>query len=185
MRRVLLLALMPLVAATGCEKLARNMYDGAKLRPDTARHAGVQGTVERSRGVAAMASSAREGDAAERDRLAAEAATAMPQPVSDAMRARGRERYGIYCEPCHSPLGDGDGFITRRGFPHPPSYTIARLREAPDRHFYDVISHGYGVMAAYGDRVAPADRWAIVAHIRELQRVAPQQAAAASSRGAS
>jgi mono/diheme cytochrome c family protein len=71
--------------------------------------------------------------------------------------------------PCHSPLGDGDGPVARRGFPHPPSYHEQRLRDAPDRHFFDVITHGHGVMYPYGDRVAPEDRWAIVAYIRALQ----------------
>jgi hypothetical protein len=66
-------------------------------------------------------------------------------------------------------VGDGDGFVVRRGFPSPPSYHIERLRKAPDRHFFDVITHGYGIMYPYGDRVDPADRWAIVAYIRALQ----------------
>ncbi len=57
----------------------------------------------------------------------------------------------------------------RRGFPAPPSYHQPRLREAPDRHFFDVITHGYGVMVPYADRVTPEDRWAIVAYIRALQ----------------
>ena len=82
---------------------------------------------------------------------------------------RGQERYDIYCLPCHSPVGDGDGPVVRRGFPAPPSYHSRACVAAPDRHFYDVISHGYGVMFSYADRVAPADRWAIVAYIRALQ----------------
>jgi len=57
----------------------------------------------------------------------------------------------------------------RRGFPHPPSYHEQRLRDAPDRHFYDVITNGYGIMHPYADRVPPQDRWAIVAYIRALQ----------------
>jgi hypothetical protein len=57
----------------------------------------------------------------------------------------------------------------RRGFPRPPSYHTDRLRKAPDAHFYSVITNGYGMMYSYADRVAPADRWAIVAYIRALQ----------------
>ena len=57
----------------------------------------------------------------------------------------------------------------RRGFPAPPSYHIDRLREAPDRHFFDVMTNGYGIMYPYADRLPPADRWAIVAYIRALQ----------------
>jgi hypothetical protein len=59
--------------------------------------------------------------------------------------------------------------IVQRGFPPPPSYHIDRLREAPVGHFYDVITHGYGVMYSYAQRVEPADRWAIAAYIRALQ----------------
>ncbi len=59
--------------------------------------------------------------------------------------------------------------VVRRGFPGPPSYHTDRLRNAPDAHFYSVITNGYGMMYSYADRVAPADRWAIVAYIRALQ----------------
>ena len=92
-----------------------------------------------------------------------------PPPVTMALLKRGQERFDIYCTPCHSVLGDGDGMIVHRGFPRPPSYSIQRLRGAPAQHFFDVITNGYGVMFPYADRVAPADRWAIVAYIRALQ----------------
>jgi hypothetical protein len=59
--------------------------------------------------------------------------------------------------------------VVQRGFPNPPTYHQARLRDAPDSHFIDVITNGYGAMYRYGDRVPPADRWAIVAYIRALQ----------------
>jgi mono/diheme cytochrome c family protein len=127
------------------------------------------GSVVHSRGNLADVSGGRAGAAeAVRDDTA-NAAQTMPFPVTADVVHRGQERYSIYCLPCHSPVGDGDGLVARRGFPHPPSYHIARLREAPDRHFYDVITNGYGIMYSYADRVAPADRWAIVAYIRALQ----------------
>lgn len=94
-----------------------------------------------------------------------------PAPaVTLALLERGQERYRIYCAPCHSELGDGRGMIVQRGFPPPPSYDIERLREAPPQHFYDVITRGYGAMYSFAERVAPADRWAIAAYIRALQR---------------
>ena len=74
------------------------------------------------------------------------------------------------CTPCHSELGDGRGMIVQRGFPPPPSYHIERLRQAPVQHFYDVITNGYGAMYSFAERVQPADRWAIAAYIRALQR---------------
>ncbi len=93
----------------------------------------------------------------------------IPIPITRDVLERGRQRYDIYCSPCHAPTGDGQGMIVQRGFPPPPSYHIDRLREAPAGHFYDVIAHGYGIMYSYGNRVVPADRWAITAYIRALQ----------------
>jgi mono/diheme cytochrome c family protein len=92
-----------------------------------------------------------------------------PPPVTPALLARGQQRFNIYCAPCHDRVGDGNGMIVQRGFPRPPSYHIDRLRQAPSQHFYDVITNGYGAMYSYAARVAPADRWAIVAYIRALQ----------------
>ena len=90
-------------------------------------------------------------------------------PLTLAVIQRGRQRFDIYCSPCHSIVGDGDGMIVRRGFPHPPDYAEKRLRNMPLQHFYDVITNGYGAMYPYATRVAPNDRWAIAAYIRALQ----------------
>jgi mono/diheme cytochrome c family protein len=90
-------------------------------------------------------------------------------PATMAVLQRGQQRFDIYCSPCHARTGAGDGMIVQRGFPRPPSYFIARLREAPNQHFYDVITHGYGAMFSYADRVSQFDRWAIIAYIRALQ----------------
>jgi hypothetical protein len=94
----------------------------------------------------------------------------MPFPVTQEVLERGRERYNIYCAPCHSRTGDGNGFIPSRGFPrNPPSYHIERLRKAPLGHFYDVITTGFGIMPDYASQIPPEDRWRIVAYIRALQ----------------
>jgi mono/diheme cytochrome c family protein len=95
--------------------------------------------------------------------------TPPPPPVTLALLERGRQRFDIYCSVCHGLSGYGDGQIVKRGFPAPPSYHTERLRQADNQHFYDVITHGYGAMFSYAQRVAPEDRWAIVAYIRALQ----------------
>src|SRR5690349_6371225 len=175
--RALVLAFM-MLALAGCEKLARNMYDQPRYKPmrasalfpdGTSARAPVPGTLAASSGTLAGTSSGRVGADVELERAKAEAATRNPYPVTMALLHRGQERFNIYCAPCHSPLGDGDGMVPRRGFPHPPSYHDERLRQAPDRHFYDVMTNGYGIMRSYADRVSPEERWAIVAYIRALQ----------------
>ncbi|WP_337181020.1 cytochrome c [Shinella sp.] len=90
-------------------------------------------------------------------------------PLTAALLSRGRERFGIYCTPCHDASGTGEGTVPARGFPQPPSFHIDRLRTAPARYFVDVITNGHGVMYSYANRVSPADRWAIAAYIRALQ----------------
>ena len=101
--------------------------------------------------------------------LSLEQAAANPPPVTTDLVARGRERFDIFCAPCHGLSGRGDGIIAKHGFPSPPSYLGAKLLSAPAQHYYDVISNGYGVMYSYAARVEPRDRWAIVAYIRALQ----------------
>lgn len=93
----------------------------------------------------------------------------MPFPVTQAVLERGRNRFNIYCTPCHGRVGDGNGFIPSRGFRRPPSYHIDRLRKVPIGYFFDTMTNGFGVMPDYSAQIAPRDRWAIAAYIRALQ----------------
>lgn len=81
----------------------------------------------------------------------------------------GQTQFNVWCAPCHGASGDGDGMIVRRGYPQPPSYHTARLREAPDAHFRRVIQVGLGKMPAYADYVTAREQDAIIAYIRALQ----------------
>ena len=96
-------------------------------------------------------------------------ADVFPFPITRADLDRGRERFNVYCTPCHDYAGKGQGMIVQRAFPQPPSYHIARLRQAPVGHFYGVITNGFGAMYSYAARIEPADRWRIAAYIRALQ----------------
>jgi mono/diheme cytochrome c family protein len=94
----------------------------------------------------------------------------MPFPVTKEVLDRGRERFNIYCAPCHSRVGDGNGFIPSRGFARkPPSFHDQRLQKAPVGYFYDVITNGFGIMPDYAAQIPPQDRWNIVAYVRALQ----------------
>jgi len=91
-------------------------------------------------------------------------------PLTRALLERGRERFNIYCTPCHGEMGDGKGMVVVRGFRHgPPSFHIDRLRVAAPAHFVDVISNGFGAMQNYAAETSPEDRWAIAGYIRALQ----------------
>jgi mono/diheme cytochrome c family protein len=183
-------------AFCGCERGMHDMYEQPKYAPLTpsklfddgnSSRPQVFGTVPHSSGALAGSSSGRSDPimppapagpavavgAQGRSLASADAAAvsgyANPMPITLPFIARGRDRYDVYCAPCHSRTGDGDGMIVRRGFPAPPTYHTDRLRAAPDSHFFQVISDGFGVMYPYADRITPEDRWAIVAYIRALQ----------------
>jgi len=93
----------------------------------------------------------------------------MPVAVTPALMERGRQRFTIYCTPCHGQTGRGDGMVVQRGYRRPPSFHIDRLRNEKPGYFYDVMTNGFGAMPDYSAQVAPADRWAIVAYLRALQ----------------
>ncbi|MCC7417090.1 MAG: cytochrome c [Acidobacteria bacterium] len=96
----------------------------------------------------------------------------LPFPVDARLMARGRERFDIYCAPCHGRSGDGAGMVVQRGYRRPPALTDERLRTAPAGHFFDVMTNGFGAMPDYAAQVDAHDRWAIVAYIRALQLAA-------------
>jgi len=186
-----LLVLAALLALCACERTFRDMYDQPRYKPlaesrlwpdGRASRPTVDGTVPRSEGTRAGTSSGRNGDVSPapaiapldtvRDTLRPKDAASpeFPAPApAPALLERGRERYDIFCSPCHSIAGDGDGMIARRGFPHPPSFHTDALRAASDAHLYAVITNGYGDMYSYATRIEPEDRLAIVAYIRALQ----------------
>ena len=95
--------------------------------------------------------------------------TTFPFLVTRQVLERGRQRYDIFCTPCHDALGNGNGVVVRRGFRQPPSFHIERLRQAPVGHYFDVVSNGLGAMSDYAAQVPVRDRWAIIAYIRALQ----------------
>lgn len=96
----------------------------------------------------------------------------VPVTLTREFMERGRQRFNIYCTPCHGAAGDGKGIIMTGGygFTPAPSFHDPRLRNVQDGYLFDVISNGIRTMPAYGPQISIADRWAIVAYIRALQR---------------
>ncbi len=128
--------------------------DGRKMRPPP------EGTVARDH--------RRADDAFYRGGAQAPVAK-IPVAVTPALMERGRERYNIYCTPCHSATGEGSGMVVKRGFLPPPSLHDARIAALPDGELFRIISTGIRNMPAYGKQIPEEDRWAVVAYIRALQ----------------
>ncbi len=95
--------------------------------------------------------------------------TEFPVTVTAALMARGRERYDVFCAPCHGRTGVGNGMVVQRGFKQPPSYLDPRLVQQPVGYVYDVVTNGFGAMPDYASQIPVLDRWAITAYVRALQ----------------
>ena len=94
----------------------------------------------------------------------------IPVPVNEALVERGRQRYGIYCQPCHDAKGDGKGILFQRGNVPTASFHQEKILNYPDGQIFDVVTNGFGLMSGYRWPIPPADRWAIIAYVRELER---------------
>jgi mono/diheme cytochrome c family protein len=95
---------------------------------------------------------------------------AIPHAVDEPLLERGRQRYAIYCQPCHDARGEGKGILFQRGNVPTATFHQEKILKYPDGQIFDVITNGTGLMAAYRWPIPPADRWAIVAYVRDLQR---------------
>jgi mono/diheme cytochrome c family protein len=83
---------------------------------------------------------------------------------------RGKDRYTIYCAPCHGALGDGNGITKQYGMGATPTFHDDRLRRMADGEVFNTLTHGKGNMLSYEDKLTPEDRWAVIAYKRALQR---------------
>jgi mono/diheme cytochrome c family protein len=105
----------------------------------------------------------------------------IPVTVDDALLERGRQRYVIYCQPCHDARGDGKGILFQRGNVPTASFHAEKILKYPDGQVFDIMTNGMGLMPAYRWPIPPADRWAIVAHVRDLERKRLASGATASA----
>ncbi len=103
--------------------------------------------------------------------------TANPMPVDQGVLERGRQRYDVFCSPCHGLAGFGDGMVARRAdelqegtWTPPTSFHSDLIRQRPDGHLYNTIANGIRNMPGYGSQIPVEDRWAVVAYVRALQR---------------
>lgn len=155
---------------------SRDPLDGTiargQLKLDTHLHAGkVSPPAPEPVAVSSAAASASAAPVAPPPPVSAALVTAdvFPFPVTESVLNRGEQRFNVFCAPCHSRLGDGNGMIVQRGYKAPSSFHVDRLRSEKPGYFFDAISNGFGVMPSYAAQIPVNDRWSIVAYIRALQ----------------
>jgi hypothetical protein len=81
---------------------------------------------------------------------------------------RGKERYEIYCTPCHGPLGDANGITRKLGMATVANLHDPRIVSMPDGELFHVITHGRNTMLPYAAQIPVEDRWAIISYLRAL-----------------
>ncbi len=156
------------------------MYDQAKFKPQRASDFFADGAAARPLVEHTVARGQLRIDATSTGRVDGDPngayLTTIPIQVTPELLARGAERYRIYCAVCHGANGNGRGQVGLLLNPRPPSFYDQRLLDMPDGQYYETIVNGKGTMYPYGYRIQNiSDRWAIVAHIRELQKNPPPQ----------
>ena len=153
------------LALAACNPIRQDMANQPKNRPLSPSDFFTDGRSERP----LLANTVAHGSIADDELVVAKDSNTFPLPVNEELLLRGKERYGIFCTPCHGLQGDGNGMAAVRGMKHPPSYHDDRLRKSPNGYFFDVITNGFGGMLGYSAQIPPRDRWAIVAYVRALQ----------------
>jgi len=160
-------AILLCVLAAGCRQ---DMHDAPRYDPLEASPFFRDGRSARSLVTNTVARGGlREDDHLYQGKVDGQLTDTFPMPVTAELLARGRERFNVFCAPCHGRTGQGNGMVVQRGFRAPPSYHEQRLRNAPAGYFFDVMTNGFGAMSDYAAQVPVADRWAISAYIRALQ----------------
>jgi hypothetical protein len=153
-----------LLFACGCQ-IRQDMADQPKYKPLEPTDFFVDGRSERPIIENTVAHGSIDDDAL----YISKDSNAFPLELTPELMQRGKERYGIFCTPCHGIQGDGNGMVAMRGMKHPPTYHSERLRKVPNGYLFDVVTNGFGAMLSYSAQIPPRDRWAIIAYIRALQ----------------
>lgn len=159
---------LPLVLLAGCRQ---GLYDQAKYEPYEASAQFPDGASSRPLPAHTVARGHLREDVGYYTGKDAEGqfVTAFPMEVTREVLERGRQRFGIFCSPCHGMTGVGNGMIVQRGYKRPASYLEPWVQEMPPGFFFNAMTEGYGVMPSYASQVPPQDRWAIAAWIQVLQ----------------
>jgi mono/diheme cytochrome c family protein len=166
-RRNLRAVVLAATVVAGCRQ---DMHDGPRIEAYEANAFFADGRGSRTPPTGTVARGwLRQDEVLYTGRSNGELVNEFPFQVTTEDMARGRERFDIYCSPCHGVLGDGQGMVVQRGLRRAASYHQDRLRDERIGYFYDVVTNGFGAMQGYAEQVPVRDRWLIVAYVRALQ----------------
>jgi mono/diheme cytochrome c family protein len=167
LRREVFAVVLLAAAVSGCRQ---DMHDAPRYEAFEASTFYADGRASRQAPTGTVARGwLRADEALNTGRTNGELVAEFPFPISAGDMERGRERYNIYCTPCHGVLGDGQGMVVQRGLRRAASYHQDRLRDERVGYFYDVVTNGFGAMQGYAEQIPVRDRWLIVAYVRALQ----------------
>jgi mono/diheme cytochrome c family protein len=153
------------MSLAACNPIRQDMANQPKNRPLSPSAFFPDGRSERP----LVENTVAHGSIADDELVVAKDSNAFPLRLTADLLERGKQRYGIFCSPCHGLQGDGNGMAAVRGMKHPPSYHQDRLRNSPNGYYFDVVTNGFGGMLGYSAQIPPQDRWAIIAYVRALQ----------------
>lgn len=167
MRRSVFIVILLALGGAACRQ---DMHNAPRYKPFAASDFFADGRASRTPPTGTVARGwLRADDVLYTGRANGELVNEFPFPIAAQDMARGRDRYNIYCSPCHGVLGDGQGMVVQRGLRRAASYHQDRLREEKIGYFYDVVTNGFGAMQGYAEQIPVRDRWLIVAYVRALQ----------------
>jgi mono/diheme cytochrome c family protein len=181
-RAIRLLVLASVVALTGCARgctssrppvhLNPSMYNQPKVLPQTASEFFFDGSSMRNPVPGTIPIGGLKEDGAFFTGKGADGqfVAKNPAPGDEKLLERGRQRYAIYCQPCHDARGDGKGILYQRGNVPTASFHQEKILKYPDGQIFDVITNGFGLMPGYKWPIPASDRWAIIAYVRDLEQ---------------
>jgi mono/diheme cytochrome c family protein len=165
--RVLPMLLLALAVVAGCRQ---DMHDAPRYEAFEASSTFADNRASRTPPVGTVPRGwLRQDEALYTGKVAGQPIEQFPFAIAHADLARGRQRFNIFCTPCHGQLGDGNGMVVQRGLRQAASFHQDRLRQETIGYFFDVITNGFGAMPDYAAQIPVRDRWLIVAYVRALQ----------------
>jgi mono/diheme cytochrome c family protein len=165
--RILPMLLLVVVFAAGCRQ---DMHDSPRYEAFESSATFADNRASRTPPAGSVARGwLRDDEALYTGKVAGQPVEEFPVAIAAADLARGRERFNIYCTPCHGRLGDGNGMVVQRGLRQAASFHQDRLRQERPGYFFDVITNGFGAMPDHAAQIPVRDRWLIVAYVRALQ----------------